>query len=78
VIRSGATYSDVKSPREWCVLGNLPLPETEICQDARLAMIHTSKSILDSNLQQLMPSSVSFVNGLQSSFKMIPFDGGKE
>jgi formate-dependent phosphoribosylglycinamide formyltransferase (GAR transformylase) len=78
VIRSGTSCCDVKSPHEWCILGNLPLPETEICQGARLAMIHTSKSVLDSNLQQLMSSSVSFANGLQSSFKMIPFDGGKE
>ncbi|UCD91169.1 MAG: ATP-grasp domain-containing protein [Desulfobacterales bacterium] len=78
MIRSGTTYCDVKSPREWCILGNLPLPDTEVCQDARLAMVHTSKSILDSNLQQLLPSSLSFVNRLQSSFKMIPLDGGNE
>lgn len=78
MVRKGTTYCDVKTPHEWCILGNLPLQATEICQHARLAMIHTSKSVLDSNLQQLASSSVSFVRGLQSSFKMIPYYGGKE
>jgi predicted ATP-grasp superfamily ATP-dependent carboligase len=78
MIRSGMTYCDVENPHEWCILGNLPLPETEIFPDARLAMIHTSKSLLDSGLQQLASTSVSFVRRLQSSFKMIPYYGGKE
>ncbi len=78
MVRSGTTYCDLKIPGEWCVLGNLPLQATEICQEARLAMVHTSQSVLDSNLQQLESSSASFVRELQSGFKMIPYYGGKE
>ena len=76
-VRDGASYCDVKSPHEWCILGNLPIPGTKIHQQARLAMIHTGRRVLDSSLRQLRPSAASFVNKLQSSFKMISFEGGK-
>jgi len=77
-VRSGTNYRDVESPDEWCILGNLPSQATEICKDARIAMIHTNKSILDSNLQQLGSSAVTFVKALQGRCRMVPFYGGSE
>jgi predicted ATP-grasp superfamily ATP-dependent carboligase len=65
-MRSGTTYRDVESPDEWCILGNLPLQETEIRHEARLAMIQTNASILDGNLQQLRSYAATFVKALQS------------
>ncbi len=72
-VRSGTTCRDVESSDEWCILGNLPFQAIEICEDARIAMIHTSKSILDSNLQQLGPSAATFVRSLQDCCRMVPF-----
>ena len=77
-VRSGATYRDVESSNEWCILGNLPSQATEICEDARIAMIQTSESVLDDNLQQLEPYAAAFVKTLQSRFSVIPFHGGSE
>ena len=64
-VRNGTTYRDVESPDEWCILGNLPLQATEIRHEARLAMIQTNTSILDSNLQQLGSYAAAFVKALQ-------------
>jgi len=77
-VRSGTNYRDVESPDEWCILGNLPFQVTEICKDARIAMIHTNKSILDSSLQQLGSSAATFVKALQGRCGMVPFYGGSE
>ncbi len=76
-VRGGATCCDVKSHREWCILGNLPISGTKIFEEARLAMIHTSGGVLDSSLRQLRGSAAAFVSKLQSNFKMISFGGGK-
>ena len=77
-IRSGTTYRDLQSPDEWCILGNLPQKETEICQEARFAMIQTSDSVLDSNLQQLESYAAAFVEALQRRCRTIPFNGGSQ
>jgi hypothetical protein len=77
-VRSGATYRDMKNPNEWCILGNLPFHTTEICEYARIAMIQTSESVLDDNLQQLESYAAAFVKALQSRFSVIPFHGGSE
>ena len=76
-VRGGTTCLDVKNPQEWCILGNLPIPGTEIHQEARHAMIHTGSRVLDGSLQQLRPSVAFFINKLQSNFKMISLEGGK-
>jgi len=72
-VRSGTTCRDVESSDEWCILGNLPFQATEICEDARIAMIHTNKSVLDSNLQQLESSAATFVRSLQDCCRTVPF-----
>ena len=77
-IRNGTTYRDLKSPKEWCILGNLPQKETEICQEARFAMIQTSENVLDSNLQQLESYAAAFVEALQRRCRTIPFYGGSK
>ncbi len=77
-VRSGTTCRDVEGPDEVCILGNLPFQVTEISKDARIAMIHTSKSFLDSGLQQLGSSAATFVKALQSRCGMIPFYGGSK
>jgi hypothetical protein len=77
-VRSGATCRDVESPDEVCILGNLPFQVTEICKDARIAMIHSSKSLLDSGLQRLGSSAATFVKALQSRCGIIPFYGGSK
>jgi len=77
-IRSGTTYRDLKSPKEWCILGNLPQRKTEICQEARFAMIQTSENVLDSNLQQLESYAATFVEALQRRCRTIPIDGGSK
>jgi hypothetical protein len=75
-VRIGGTCRDVRSPRELCVLGNLPLSGTKIHPEARLAMIHAGGRVLDSDLKQLKPSVAAFVNGLQQEFRMISLAGG--
>ncbi|MFC1489136.1 ATP-grasp domain-containing protein [Thermodesulfobacteriota bacterium] len=77
-IRKGTTYRDVKSPDEFCVLGNLPQKATEIRQEARLAMIQTTESILESNLKQLESHAANFVSVLQDRCRMLPFNGGSQ
>jgi hypothetical protein len=77
-IRKGTTYRDVKNPDEFCILGNLPQNSTEIRQHARLAMIQTSESILESNLQQLESHAANFVSVLQNRCRMLPFNGGSQ
>lgn len=77
-VRSGTTCRDVESPDEVCILGNLPSQVTEICKDARIAMIHTSKGLLDSGLQRLDSFAAAFVKELQSRCEMIPFYGGSK
>ena len=77
-VRSGTTYRDLKSPNEWCILGNLPQKETEICQEARFAMIQTSENVLDSNLQQLESHAAAFIEALQRRCRTIPFNGGSK
>ncbi len=77
-VRSGTTYRDLKSPNEWCILGNLPQKETEICQEARFAMIQTSENVLDGNLQQLESYAAAFVEALQRCCRTIPFNGGSK
>lgn len=77
-IRNGTTYRDIKSPDEWCILGNLPETATKIWQEARFAMIQTRESILDSHLKQLESYAVTFVNELQGRCRMLPFNGGSE
>ncbi len=77
-IRSGTTYRDLKSPNEWCILGNLPQKETEICQEARFAMIQTSENVLAGNLQQLESYAAAFVEKLQGRSRTIPFHGGSK
>ncbi len=77
-VRDGTTYRDIKSPDEWCVLGNLPKMATEIFQEARFAMIQTRKSVLDGSLQQLESYAATFVNELQGRCKILPFNGGRE
>jgi len=77
-IRSGTTYRDLKSPNEWCILGNLPQKETEICQEARFAMIQTSENVLAGNLQQLESYAAAFVETLQGRCKTILFNGGSK
>ena len=77
-VRNGTTFRDIKSPDEWCILGNLPEIGTKICQEARFAMIQTHESVLDSHLKQLEPYAATFVNDLQSRCRMLPFNGGRE
>jgi hypothetical protein len=77
-VRNGTTYRDIKSPDEWCILGNLPGVKTKICREARFAMIQTRESVLDSQLKQLEPYAATFVKELQGSCKMLPFNGGSE
>jgi hypothetical protein len=77
-VRNGTTYRDIKSPDEWCILGNLPGIKTKICREARFAMIQTRKSVLDSQLKQLEPYAATFVKELQGCCKMLPFNGGSE
>jgi hypothetical protein len=77
-VRNGTTYRDIKSPDEWCILGNLPEIGTKICREARFAMIQTRESVLDSHLKQLEPYAATFVNDLQSRCRMLPFNGGSE
>lgn len=77
-VRSGTTYRDLKSPKEWCILGNLPQKEAEICQEARFAMIQTSENVLDSNLQQLESYATAFVEALQRRCRMTPINGGSK
>ncbi len=77
-VRDGKTYRDIKSPDEWCVLGNLPKMSTEIFQGARFAMIQTRKSVLDGSLQQLESYASTFVHELQGRCKMLPINGGRE
>jgi len=72
-LRKGTTYRDLENPDEWCIIDNLPLQTIEIFQEARLAMIQTNHSILDSNLQQLGSHAATFVNALQSRYRTIPF-----
>lgn len=72
-LRKGKTYRDLENPNEWCIIDNLPLQTTEIFQEARLAMIQTNHSILDSNLQQLGSHAATFVKALQSRYRTIPF-----
>ncbi len=71
-VRNGATYRDLEHPEEWCIIDNLPLQSTEIFKESRFAMIHTRKSILDSNLQHLNSYAAKFVNELQRFYTMIP------
>jgi predicted ATP-grasp superfamily ATP-dependent carboligase len=77
-VRSGMTCRDVESTDEVCILGNLPAHMTEISNDARIAMIHTSKSILDSDLQRLGSSTATFVKALQSRCGMNSYYGGSK
>lgn len=77
-VRHGITYRDIISPHDWCILGNLPETATEICQEARFAMIQTRESILDSHLKQLKSYAVTFVNEIQGRCKMLPLNGGNE
>jgi hypothetical protein len=77
-IRNGTTYRDIKSPEEWCILGNLPGINTKICREARFAMIQTRESVLDSRLKQLEPYAATFVKELQGCCKMLPCNGGSE
>ena len=77
-VRNGTTYRDIKSPGEWCILGNLPEIETKIFQEARFAMIQTTESVLDSHLKQLESYAATFVNELQSRCRELPFNGGSE
>jgi len=77
-VRIGTTYRDIKSPDEWCILGNLPEIATKIWQGARFAMIQTRESVLDSHLKQLEPYAATFVNELQGRCRMLPFNGGSE
>ncbi|MFC1826262.1 hypothetical protein ACFLYZ_02580, partial [Thermodesulfobacteriota bacterium] len=72
-LRKGTTYRDLENPDEWCIIDNLPLQTTKIFPEARLAMIQTKHSILDSNLHQLGSYAAAFVNALQSRYKTIPF-----
>jgi hypothetical protein len=77
-VRYGTTYRDIKSPDEWCILGNLPKIATKIWQEARFAMIQTRESVLDSHLKQLESYAATFVNELQGRCRMLPFNGGSE
>ena len=77
-VRNGTTYRNIKSPDEWCVLGNLPEIATKIWQEARFAMIQTRESVLDSHLKQLESYAATFVNELQGRCRMLPFNGGSE
>jgi hypothetical protein len=77
-VRNGTTYRDIKSPYEWCILGNLPEIATKIWQEARFAMIQTRESVLDSHLKQLESYAATFVNELQGRCRMLPFNGGSE
>ena len=77
-IRDGTTYRDIKSSDEWCILGNLPKMATEICREARFAMIQARESVLDHSLQQLESYAAAFVDELQGCCKMLPFNGGSE
>jgi len=77
-VRNGTTYRDIKSPDEWCILGNLPEIATKILQEARFAMIQTTESVLDSHLKQLESYAATFVNELQGRCRMLPFNGGSE
>jgi len=77
-VRNGTTYRDIKSPNEWCILGNLPEIATKIWQEARFAMIQTRESVLDSHLKQLESYAATFVNELQGRCRMLPFNGGSE
>jgi len=77
-VRKGTTYRDVKSPNEFCILGNLPQKATEIRQEARFAMLQTSESILDNNRIQLESYAANFVKALQDRCIMLPFNGGRE
>ena len=77
-VRNGTTYRDVKGPDEFCILGNLPQKATEIRQEARLAMIQTTESILESNLQQIESHAANFVSVLQNRCRMLPFNGGSQ
>lgn len=77
-VRIGTTYRDIKSPDEWCILGNLPEIATKIWQGARFAMIQTRESVLDSHLKQLEPYAATFVNELQGRCRVLPFNGGSE
>jgi hypothetical protein len=77
-VRNGTTYRDIKSPEEWCILGNLPGINTKICREARFAMIQTRESVLDSRLKQLEPYAATFVKELQGCCKMLPCNGGSE
>jgi len=77
-IRKGTTYRDIKSPGEFCILSNLPQQATEIRQEARLAMIQTTESILESNLIQLESHAANFVSVLQDRCRMLPFNGGSK
>ncbi len=76
-VRSGTTCRDVQNPKEWCILGNLPSPNSGIGENARLAMIQTTGSILDNNLQQLEPYAATFVKKIQNCCRMTPFYGGR-
>ena len=69
---------DIKSPDEWCILGNLPGIKTKICREVRFAMIQTRESVLDSQLKQLESYAAAFVKELQGCCKMLPFNGGSE
>lgn len=77
-VRNGTTYRDIKSPDEWCVLGNLPEIATEIYQEARFTMIQTRESVLDSHLKQLESYAATFVKELQGRCRMLPINGGSE
>ncbi len=77
-VRNGTTYRDIKSPDEWCILGNLPEIGTKIWQEARFAMIQTRESVLDSHLKQLESYASTFVKKLQGRCRMLPFNGGSE
>jgi hypothetical protein len=77
-VRNGTTYRDIKSPNEWCILGNLPKMATKIYKEARFAMIQTRESVLDSRLKQLEPYAATFANELQGRCRMLPFNGGSE
>jgi len=77
-VRNGTTYRDIKSPDEWCILGNLPEIGTKIWQEARFAMIQTRESVLDSHLKQLESYAATFVNELQGRCRMLPINGGSE
>jgi hypothetical protein len=72
-LRNGTTYRDLENPDECCIIDNLPLPKTKIFKEARLAMIQTNKSILDSNLQQLGSHTADFVDALQGRYRTNPY-----